>query len=82
MAAPVSIHPATIIEMMLMNKVNAMKRKSTEATYLSFCFSAPRLYMFIPVHVASPVKENKGPREEGRTKKRRVKKKEERHAVK
>lgn len=31
--------------------------------------------MFIPVHVASPVKENKGPREEGRTKKRRVKKK-------
>lgn len=31
--------------------------------------------MFIPVYVASPVKENKGPREEGRTKKRRVKKK-------
>lgn len=34
--------------------------------------------MFIPVHVASPVKENKGPKEEGRTKKRRVKKKKKR----
>lgn len=34
--------------------------------------------MFIPVYVASPVKENKGPREEGRTKKRRVKKKKKR----
>lgn len=47
MSAPVSIHPATIIEMMVMKKVNAMKGKGTEATYLSICFFCS---VFIHVH--------------------------------
>lgn len=72
MTAPVSIHPVTIIDMMMMKKINTFEKKK-HRSYIFF--SCTSLHMFIPVLRTSSANGNKEEREEGKKKKRRVKKK-------